>query len=223
MQVHTLLFPDAVRQVSETAHAKLPEELHGRLERATALVSEHGVFFDEDGHTCHVRASDGQHWYPVNGHCVCGDASRAPEGLCKHRIAKGLYQRAAALMQEPQPRPDAIVDDIPAHRSIPQEYLTMVYGKPFIKYAGLLTMARAAGLVKLEARFISVTAELALAEATATFADGRVFTEAANATPANVNRGVTPHFARCALTRAKSRALRDALGLDVCAVEETGE
>jgi hypothetical protein len=68
-----------------------------------------------------------------------------------------------------------------------------------------------------------VPPELALAEAEATFADGRVFSECADSSPENVHFSVRPHFARLALTRAKARALRDALCIDMCAVEELGE
>ena len=41
-----------------------------------------------------------------------------------------------------------------------------------------------------------------------------------DATPSNVNDKVAPHFARVALTRAKARALRDALDIEMCSVEE---
>jgi hypothetical protein len=83
-----------------------------------------------------------------------------------------------------------------------------------------LAMAHERGLVSLKAEFMTVTAELALASATATFADGKTFTEAADATPKNVNRQVAPHFPRCAITRAKARALRDALNISMIAIEE---
>jgi hypothetical protein len=65
-----------------------------------------------------------------------------------------------------------------------------------------------------------VTPELALAEATATFADGRTFQECADSTPANVNPKVTAPCPRMALTRAKARTLRDALNISLVAVEE---
>ena len=99
-------------------------------------------------------------------------------------------------------------------------FVKNIKGKDFIEFGGLLAMAHEAGLVRLEAEFITVTADLALAKATATFADGRVFTEAGDATPANVNAQVKPHFARCALTRAKGRALRDALNIAMVSLEE---
>jgi hypothetical protein len=84
----------------------------------------------------------------------------------------------------------------------------------------LLTLAHERGLASLKADFITVTAELALAHAVATFADGRTFEESADATPANVNGKIRPHFPRMALTRAKARALRDALNIGMVAVEE---
>jgi hypothetical protein len=105
------------------------------------------------------------------------------------------------------------------HR-IPKEYVQLVHGKPHVLYKGLLAMAYERGLVRLEAGFDSVTTTLAVAHATATFEDGRVFAEAADATPDNVNKGVAKHFPRCALTRAKARCLRDALNIGIAAVEE---
>ena len=38
-----------------------------------------------------------------------------------------------------------------------------------------------------------------------------------------MTRKISVHFRRVALTRAKARALRDALGVDLVAVEELGE
>jgi hypothetical protein len=114
----------------------------------------------------------------------------------------------------PMPTADAPAPTIPAWA------LVELHGKQFVTFGGLLAMAHERGLQSLAAHFVSVTAELALAEATATFADGRTFTEAADATPKNVNRQVAPHFPRCAITRAKSRALRDALNISMVSVEE---
>lgn len=50
-----------------------------------------------------------------------------------------------------------------------------------------------------------------------------VFSEAADATPANVAPRVKAHFPRMALTRAKARALRDALNMGMCSLEELSE
>ncbi len=90
-------------------------------------------------------------------------------------------------------------------------------------YTGLLALAQQQGLQSLDVRFIDVQAEMATAIATATFQDGRSFTECGDATPGNVNTNIKPHFARMALTRAKARALRDALNIGMCSVEELSE
>ena len=47
--------------------------------------------------------------------------------------------------------------------------------------------------------------------------------ECADATPTNVGAKVKAHFACMALTRAKARALRDALNIAMCSVEEMAE
>jgi hypothetical protein len=103
---------------------------------------------------------------------------------------------------------------------VPEQYLVDIKGKKHILFAGLLAMAHEQGLQALDAEFISVTDQLALAKATATFANGQRFTEAGDATPGNVGPQVKPHFARMALTRAKARCLRDALNIQAVSAEE---
>ena len=93
-------FRQALERVSALAHARLPQELHGHLERATALVTQGHVFPSDDGKHAQVLSSVGTRWYPVNGHCTCMDASRASQGLCKHRMVFGLYRRASELLRE---------------------------------------------------------------------------------------------------------------------------
>ena len=112
---------------------------------------------------------------------------------------------------------------LPQETALPAQYLQLIDGKPFVKYAGLLTLAHAQGLQQLDAWFTGVSDTLAVAHATATFRDGRRFSESGEATPENVGRRVRPHFARLALTRAKARCLREALNIALCAVEELGE
>jgi hypothetical protein len=149
----------------------------------------------------------------VNGTCDCPDFARAPSAWCKHRIAAGIQKRAMQATTTTAAPPSAVPH-------VPAAFVTTIHGRDFVQFAGLLAMAHAQGLVSLTAELVTVTAELALAKATATFADGRTFTEAADATPDNVNAGVKKHFARCALTRAKARCLRDALNISTVAVEE---
>jgi hypothetical protein len=91
-------FRQALERVSALAHAKLPAELHGHLERATALVIHRHVWLGDDSRHAQVLSSDGQTWYRVNGACTCMDAPRAPQGYCKHKLAVMLYRRASELL-----------------------------------------------------------------------------------------------------------------------------
>lgn len=222
VQVHAVLFPQAVHQVSALAQAKLPESLHGRVQRATALVLNHAVWTEEDGYTTQVQCTNG--WYTVNGSCPCPDHNRAPEQYCKHRLARALYRRASELMHEARPLVSTTVEGgaVAAH-NVPAQYIAHLHGKPFVRYAGLLALAHERGLVSLKARLISVTGELALAEAEAVFADGQTYSECADATPQNVPPHIRPHVPRMALTRAKARCLRDALNIGMTALEELAE
>ena len=122
---------------------------------------------------------------------------------------------AAADSQTPQ---GALPEAPPV--GLDPRHLTSLHGKMFVRYTGLLALAHERGLVSLKARFISVTADLALAEAEAIFASGLTVCEGADSTPQNVPAHIKPHFPRMALTRAKARALRDALNVSLVALEE---
>lgn len=105
-------------------------------------------------------------------------------------------------------------------REIPSNHIEYIRGRPYVPYASLLDIAHQDGLISISAEFITVTESLATATATVKFKDGRVFTESGEATPTNVTSYVRPSFARMALTRAKGRALRDALNVDLVTSEE---
>jgi hypothetical protein len=235
VEPHSWGWTKAVNQASAIAHAKLPASLHGDLERATSLVLSGAVFYEDNGATCQVRSGkDATVFYAVNGHCDCERAKQAHKGYCKHRLGAALYLKADELFRAGPPAPDQVLGpdapaddhspdeaDLHASRAIPQQYIQLIRGKPFVKYFGLLEMATQQGLVKLSEDFIGVpTEKLALTMATAEFADGRIFRACADATPGNVHKDVAVHWLRIALTRAKARALRDALSIGVCSVEE---
>ncbi len=148
-------------------------------------------------------------------------ATRRPYGLTAEGIGKHLTLPVQAVVP--------LLDNLAGRglftiaSGIDPRFLTYLHGKPFVRYTGLLALAHEHGLVSLKARFTSVTPELALAEAEATFADGKTFGECADSTPTNVPPHIRPHFPRMALTRAKARCLRDALNITLCALEELGE
>lgn len=218
-------FTDELRVIVAAMQARKPDKA-GVIGRAHALIVDGYVVDNGDG-TGKVLSSDLNTWYEVNGVCACDAAAHGQR--CKHLEAWDLHQVVQKRLAAPAPpggagnaaRQDATADhDDGVPDTIPTEYIEYIHGRAFVRFVGLLALAHARGLQRLEARFISVTGTLALAEATATFADGKVFTEAADATPENVQFGVKAHFARMALTRAKARTLRDALNIGICAVEE---
>jgi len=226
-----LLFREAVVEVGERAKGVLPE-CHNRIEQAVQLLLAGEAQWLPDG-SVHVQGLEQEDAvYGMSDTCPWPENAQTPRGWCMHRLAGAIAKRASTLVQtrletlsaplqpEPPTAPEVEGDEVFGRPSIPPQYVQLIHGKPFVRYAGLLAMAHERGLQKLEATFVSVTNALAVAQATATFLDGRCFVESGDATPENVHFGVRPHFARLALTRAKARALRDALNIGICAVEE---
>ena len=103
--------------------------------------------------------------------------------------------------------------------AIPEQFITHIHGKPFIKLEGLLIMAHERGLESLTVSLLQADDTLAICEATCDL-DGKHFTDIGDASPGNVNKAVAKHFIRCAASRAKARVLRSALGIGMCSVEE---
>jgi hypothetical protein len=220
-----------VAEIAAKATDKLPAAVNGRVESAVKLVLAGDVLFLEDG-TVQVGSSDPTRYYRlVAPSCTCTDFTqeRAPEGWCKHCIAAGIQKRVQEMLsQSPPVETETVVSATltPLQEpplGIATQHIILIQGKPFVKFSGLLQLAHNRGLVSLSADWTYNDAELSLAHAVATFQDGRRFEESGDATPANVNRKVAPHFRRCALTRASARCLRLALGVDLVAVEELAE
>jgi hypothetical protein len=218
---------DAVAMYTQRAHDYYGPDLAGRIDKARRIVLDGRV--KSNGNHAHVGSeTDAETIYAVTRDgCDCIDSeSKAPQGMCKHRIAWQIYRcaygtlyRATTTQSEPAPVPEP--DDVALR--IPAQFITHLHGKAFVQFGGLLAMAHEHGLRSLTARFIAVEPDLATAEATAVFEDGRRFTECGDASPDNVSDKVRPHFARMALTRAKARALRDALNIGMCSVEELSD
>lgn len=107
-----------------------------------------------------------------------------------------------------------------------EEFLITRQGKQFVLYAGLLDEAHQRGLRSIDTELIQTpgpdNGEVAICKAIVTMEDGRTFSGIGDASPENVGRMIAPHTIRMAETRAKARALRDAINVSVTAFEELG-
>jgi len=167
-----------------------------------------------------------EHTFPR--HCSCPSRHRIGN-QCEHTIVFQLASRAQTLLQGETHMPPATPGtprtakgtEIPAQFLVDSEPNTKGEITQFIKYAGLLWVAHQEGLQRLEVEWLQNEEKLSLAKATAVFADGRIFTERGDSTPDNVGPRAKTHWRRVSLTRAKARALRDALGIEYVSQEET--
>lgn len=107
-----------------------------------------------------------------------------------------------------------------------KRHIVDLKGKQFVTYEGLLNEATKAGLVGIKTTLIQApndaNGQTAIMHAQALFQDGRSFEGIGDANPTNVGRMIIPHAIRMAETRSKGRALRDALNIGMCSLEELG-
>ena len=98
--------------------------------------------------------------------------------------------------------------------------------RDIVTYAGLLSKAHEQGLQRIETHIDQMpTRENGMtAICTAVITTGKgVFADCGDANPDNVRANAVPHIIRVALTRAKARALRDAVNIGTISLEEFGE
>jgi hypothetical protein len=117
------------------------------------------------------------------------------------------------------------VDGTGGGTAVREEYMIERQGKRFVLYAGLLEEAHSRGLRSIETELLQVPAaengEVAIVRAVVRMEEGK-FSGIGDAGPQNVGRMIAPHLIRMAETRAKARALRDAINVGVTAFEELG-
>lgn len=97
-------------------------------------------------------------------------------------------------------------------------------GKDHVMYAGLLDLAHREGLVSIDTEIAQVgndgNGHVHIVIARVIMANGRQFSGIGDASPANVSKMILPSALRMAETRAKARALRDAVNVGTASFEE---
>jgi len=97
--------------------------------------------------------------------------------------------------------------------------------KEVVTYAGLLNRAHQEGLKQIRTRLVQVPSgsnEMTAISLAEVVTDKGVFRDYGDANPGNVNSRIVPHIIRMSVTRAKARALRDAINVGVVSMEELG-
>jgi hypothetical protein len=106
------------------------------------------------------------------------------------------------------------------------QFLTNRQGKDFCLYAGLLDQAHQEGLKRISTTLIQIPSDangfVAICHAEVETEKG-TFSGIGDASPQNVGKMIVLHLIRMAETRAKARALRDAINVGVTALEETDD
>ena len=107
------------------------------------------------------------------------------------------------------------------------EFLITRQGKQYVLFAGLLDEAHSRGLNSIDTELVQAPTEenggVAICKAKVEMEDGRTFSGIGDASPENVGRNIVPHIIRMAETRAKARALRDAVNVGATALEELAD
>jgi hypothetical protein len=107
-----------------------------------------------------------------------------------------------------------------------KEYIIDWQGNDFVKYEGLLDEAHQQGLCRVSTTLVQIPEDengnVAIVAAEIETSKG-TFGGIGDASPQNVGRMIAPHIIRMAETRAKARALRDAVNIGATAIEELGD
>jgi|GEM_PF-5957430 len=108
--------------------------------------------------------------------------------------------------------------------AIDPKFIVSLKGKDYPTWPGVLDAATKAGLKSITTRPIQVPSaengHMAIVAARAEFEDGRVFEDLGDASPANCSAMIATAALRMASTRAKGRALRDAINVGQTMWEE---
>ncbi|MDI6716051.1 MAG: hypothetical protein QME63_03800 [Actinomycetota bacterium] len=110
-----------------------------------------------------------------------------------------------------------------SEHKLPAKFVKKIQGRDFVLFEGLLDMAHASGLKRVETQLLQAPNKdngmLAIVRAIVETDQG-VFSALGDASPESAERPMQPHLVRLADTRAIARAIRIAVNVGMTAVEE---
>lgn len=115
---------------------------------------------------------------------------------------------------------------------IEKQGMVTLNGKDYPTYGYVLNLAHEQGLIGISTELVRLEIDkekgslLCISKATVTMEkDGitKIFQGYGDVTDRNVNKMILPHYVRMAETRAKGRALRDAVNIGQALIEELNE
>lgn len=113
-----------------------------------------------------------------------------------------------------------------SEHKLPAKFIKKIQGKDFVLFEGLLEMAHAEGLKRVETQLLQAPHKdngmLAIVRAVIE-TDRGIFSALGDASPESAERPIQPHLVRLADTRAIARAIRIAVNVGITAVEEINE
>ncbi len=122
--------------------------------------------------------------------------------------------------------PNGVNTPLTTRIKIKDQHGNVVAEKEVATYAGLLARAHQDELCEIRTELVQIPTDdnqfLCIAKADVKTKRG-VFTGIGDASPRNVHAKIVPHLIRMAETRAKARALRDAVNIGLVALEELGD
>lgn len=111
--------------------------------------------------------------------------------------------------------------------NLDRRHIVTLQGKDYPTYPGALDCAHQVGITALTVELVQVPSDdngnTAICRATVVLSTGAVFADIGDASPRNTNSKIQTALLRMASTRAKGRALRDAINAGECLAEELSE
>lgn len=115
--------------------------------------------------------------------------------------------------------PDIKITKLELSQDFRDEFVKSLQGKDFILYGGLVTLAHARGFKGMRTELLQAPNKsndnMCIVRAIVTDENGIEWHGIGDADDTNTNKNIAKHKIRMAETRAKGRALRDALGIDI--------